>query len=235
MVYHCPMPRPMTTSPVTRTPRRSAVTLGLGTLGLSAAVVTSLAGCAAESGTAAAPSSSRTATTSSSASPEPATAAAARAVVALVAERLDTAPEVAAAKYHSGQPVEDAARERTVLDTARTAAERDHVDPDWVEAVFADQIEASKQAQTALLDEWTRHPDRAPAEAPDLTTTVRPTLDRITTELVSGLARLQEVRDAPSCARDLRRAATAVHVSDAPVQQALPTAIEHLCAAGPGH
>ncbi|WP_175415844.1 gamma subclass chorismate mutase AroQ [Curtobacterium sp. SGAir0471] len=225
----------MTTSPVTRTPRRSAVTLGLGTLGLSAAVVTSLAGCAAESGTAAAPSSSRTATTSSSASPEPATAAAARAVVALVAERLDTAPEVAAAKYHSGQPVEDAARERTVLDTARTAAERDHVDPDWVEAVFADQIEASKQAQTALLDEWTRHPDRAPAEAPDLTTTVRPTLDRITTELVSGLARLQEVRDAPSCARDLRRAATAVHVSDAPVQQALPTAIEHLCAAGPGH
>ncbi|WP_144805153.1 gamma subclass chorismate mutase AroQ [Curtobacterium sp. BH-2-1-1] len=224
----------MTTSPVTRTPRRCIVTVGLGALGLSAAVLTSLVGCAAESGTAAAPSSSR-ATTSSSASPEPDTAAAARAVVALVAERLDTAPEVAAAKYHSGEPVEDAARERTVLDTARTAAERDHVDPDWVEAVFADQIEASKQAQTALLDEWTRHPDRAPAEAPDLTTTVRPTLDRITTELVSGLARLQDVRDDPSCARDLRRAAGAVHVSDAPVRQALPTAIEHLCTAGPGH
>ncbi|KTR38521.1 hypothetical protein NS263_13125 [Curtobacterium oceanosedimentum] len=205
----------------------------MGALGLSAAVLSSLAGCAAESGTAAAPSSSR-ATTSSSASPEPGTAEAARAVVALVAERLDTAPEVAAAKYHSGQPVEDAARERTVLDAARTAAERDHVDPDWVEAVFADQIEASKQAQTTLLDEWSRHPDRAPAEAPDLTTTVRPTLDRITTELVSGLARLQDVRDDPSCTRDLRRAARAVHVSDAPVQQALPTAIEHLCAADHG-
>ncbi|MDM7888048.1 gamma subclass chorismate mutase AroQ [Curtobacterium sp. RHCJP20] len=224
----------MTTSPVTRTPRRSIGTVGLGALGLSAAVLSSLAGCAAESTISAGPSSARS-TTSSSASPEPATAAAARAVVALVAERLDTAPEVAAAKYHSGQPVEDAARERTVLDTARTAAERDHVDPDWVEAVFADQIEASKQAQTALLDEWSRYPDRAPAEAPDLTTTVRPTLDRITSELVSGLARLQDVRDDPSCTRDLRRAARAVHVSDAPVQQALPTAIEHLCTVGPGH
>lgn len=192
--------------------------------GLAIALSMTLGACAAQT----ARDGSEPTSTASTATA--ATAATARTVVALVVERLETAPRVAAAKYRSGQPVEVSTRERAVLDTARRIAERSGVDPDWVETVFEDQIDANKQAQTTLLAGWEHEPDSAPRTAPDLATEVRPTLDRITGQLVPSLGGLQRLRDDPACADAVQDAVTAARPTPTAVRDALPTAVEHLCA-----
>ncbi|GAA1076511.1 gamma subclass chorismate mutase AroQ [Nocardiopsis metallicus] len=101
------------------------------------------------------------------------------ALVGLSAERLATAEAVAAAKWHTGAPVEDPAREEAVLESAREQAARSATDPERAATVVRDQIEAHKTVQHALHARWTVLPGRAPAEEPDLGE-VRPALDRIT-------------------------------------------------------
>lgn len=154
-------------------------------------------------------------------------------VVALLVERLGTAPQVAASKHFSGQPVTDPAREQVVLDAAAAAAQQAGADADYVNAVFSDQIAASKLVQQSLLDQWAAGTAPAPTSAPDLATEVRPILDRITTELVPALAAVQQYRADPGCA-DAVAASTASVSASAPaatpeVAAALPTATAHLC------
>ncbi|WP_083230164.1 gamma subclass chorismate mutase AroQ [Curtobacterium sp. UCD-KPL2560] len=196
------------------------------------ALLLSLTACSGPGNSAHTSASATAATTAPSAPSGTARSAAIRSVVALVVERLGTAPQVAAAKFHSGQAVDDPARERVVLDAARSAAEQAGVDPDWVEAVFADQVAANKVAQYTLLASWTRDPDRAPATAPDLGATVRPVLDRITPELVSGLASARAARSSPRCGADVRAAVAGSDVDESAVRDALSTAVAHLCGAG---
>jgi chorismate mutase len=127
-------------------------------------------------------------------------------VVALVVERLEVAPEVAASKHFSGQPVTDEAREQVVLDSAAEAATASGTDADYVTAVFADQIAASKQVQEALLAEWAAGGPGVPETAPDLAVEVRPVLDRITVELVPALAEVEPYGALPGCAEALDEA-----------------------------
>ncbi|MCS5730799.1 gamma subclass chorismate mutase AroQ [Herbiconiux moechotypicola] len=198
-------------------------------LALSAAAA--IAAIALASCSAPAPTLSATATAAPSSTPTgPAVDFAP--VLRLVIERLDLAPEVAASKYFSGQPVTDAAREQAVLDAASAAATEAGADPAYVVAVFADQIAASKEVQESLLAQWAAGESAAPAEAPDLATEVRPVLDRITTELVPALAATAPFAADPGCGAALADDTAEVLAASAltsEVAAAVATATSSLC------
>ncbi|QJU54161.1 chorismate mutase [Herbiconiux sp. KACC 21604] len=198
---------PETTSP-------AAASVGRVRGGAVAAVLVvaaALAGCTAGDGagagaageTAVQPGATVTQTLSPTPTPTPTEDAVPTAafdpVLQLLVERLNAAPDVAASKYFSGQPVTDEAREQAVLQAAADAATAAGADPDYVRDVFADQIAASKAVQEALLAEWRSGTTPPPTEAPDLATQVRPVLDRITTELVPALAAAEQYRAADGC------------------------------------
>ena len=147
-------------------------------------------------------------------------------LVGLSAERLETAETVAAAKWHTGTPVDDPAREEQVLETAREQAVRSATDPERAAAVVRDQIEAHKTVQHALHARWTAVPGRAPTEEPDLTA-VRPELDRITSELVRELAATEDERARDDCPSRLSLSSarsTREQGSDSAVPDAVHTA-----------
>lgn len=119
-------------------------------------------------------------------------------VVELSAERLATADLVAAAKWESGAPIDDPERERQVLRTVRQQAEEAGGDPADTARVFRDQIEANKDVQRGLHQQWGYDPAQAPSEVPDLDA-VRADINRVTAALVRALAAAVPVRSAPSC------------------------------------
>lgn len=71
-------------------------------------------------------------------------------VVALAADRLATAELVAAAKWHTGDPVEAPGREAQVLADAEEYALALGVAPEAAAAVVGDQMEANKVVQRGL-------------------------------------------------------------------------------------
>ncbi|TQK19843.1 chorismate mutase [Microbacterium sp. SLBN-154] len=155
-----------------------------------------------------------------------------REVLSLIAERLATAPAVAAAKEVGGQLVTDRDREQSVLEAAQTEAERQDVDTSWVREVFADQITANKDVQFALLDDWRVGVSPAPTQGPDLAAEVRPILDRLTPALIGALAGLEPYRGAPGCASVLAEVRDELDGQVEPaVETALVRATENLCMA----
>ncbi|MGW0905086.1 gamma subclass chorismate mutase AroQ [Streptomyces sp. NPDC002853] len=118
----------------------------------------------------------------------------------LAARRLATADLVAAAKYGTGSPVDDAARERQVLDDVARQARELGADPEATVRIFRDQIEANKVVQRELHRRWDADPSQAPApgERPDLAE-VRKEINRVNGELVRGIADSSVARAAASC------------------------------------
>lgn len=128
--------------------------------------------------------------------------AAARPLVPLTelsAERALLSDEVAAAKWGTGKPIADPAREQQLLDEVARRSTAMGLDPAAAARVFRDHIEASELVQRSLHQRWTAHPGEAPTEHPDLPTEVRPELDRITTELLEQLRNTSAARERPSC------------------------------------
>jgi chorismate mutase len=187
---------------------------------VSTCAVCSLVGCAPVTGDPAGPTSGPAAAVSAAASVD--------AVVVLLVDRLETAPAVAAAKYFSGQPVADPAREQVVLDAVADSAEAMGADPASVRAVFTDQISASKEVQQSLLDQWAVGSAPAPESAPDLATDVRPVLDALTPALVEALAELDRHRSDPQCPALVAERVAEV-VSTPEVAAALPASSARLC------
>ena len=111
----------------------------------------------------------------------------------LVVERLRVSDDVAAAKFGTGSPIDDPAREQQVLDQVRAQAGSLGLDPEQAAAFFRDQITASKVVQRGLFTRWTNHPDEAPTTRPDLGE-IRTRLDRLTTELLGELKATADVR-----------------------------------------
>ena len=97
-------------------------------------------------------------------------------------ERLQTAEAVAKAKHNSGAPVEDKVRERQVILDAVHQGVSMGLGAEEVLWFFRHQIEASKIAQRAFLDEWKNR--GAFDSVPDLVKEIRPKLDRLTTILL---------------------------------------------------
>ncbi|GAA1916053.1 chorismate mutase [Streptomyces durmitorensis] len=119
-------------------------------------------------------------------------------LVDLAAQRLATADLVAAAKYGTGSPVDDPAREKQVLDDVARQARELGADPEATVRIFRDQIEANKVVQRELHRRWDADPSQVPAEKPDLGE-VRKEINRVNGELVRGIADSAAARSAPSC------------------------------------
>jgi chorismate mutase len=108
-------------------------------------------------------------------------------LVSLTRRRLELGEQVAAAKFGSGQPIEDPEREAMVLrDVARRAAEIG-LDPEVGTSYFLTQIDASKRLQRRLHTMWRERPDSRPDFSPNLDAEVRPELDRLTGEILLAL------------------------------------------------
>lgn len=113
----------------------------------------------------------------------------------LAIRRLLVSDQVAAAKFGTGQPVDDPAREQRELNQVRQDATTRGIDPDAAMAFFQDQIIASKVVQKGLFQRWTAHPEQAPTTRPDLGQ-IRHQLDEITTGIMQQLMATKAVRQA---------------------------------------
>jgi chorismate mutase len=131
-------------------------------------------------------------------------------LVELAAKRLVLGVDVAAAKFVSGQRVDDVAREREILDWA--AARLGEVGHDDRVAFFRDQIEASKIIQRGLLAHWGSHPEDFPGRSRGLADDIRPALDAINRQMLLLVPRLKgttpELRALLRAGLDRRLAAT---------------------------
>jgi chorismate mutase len=155
-------------------------------------------------------------------------------LVALASQRLALAVPVARWKWANHQPITDARREAALLADVEKRARAAGVDPAFAHAFFKDQIEANKQMQAALFDQW--RSSKPPVSAtPDLATSTRPALDRLTQSMIAGLARVQPLRDAPDCplrlARSVQNWKTMTRY-DASETGPLATALAHICSSG---
>lgn len=155
-------------------------------------------------------------------------------LVALASQRLALAVPVAQWKWANHQPITDAPREAALLADVETRARAGGVDPSFAHAFFADQIQASKEAQTALFEKWrASKPPEGPA--PDLATSTRPALDRLTRSMIAALARVAPLRDAPDCPTRLARSVQSwksMTRYDASEAAPLATALAHVCSSG---
>jgi chorismate mutase len=155
-------------------------------------------------------------------------------LVALSSQRLALAVPVARWKWANHQPIADKPRETALLADVETRARAAGVDAAFARTFFEDQIEASKQMQAALFDQWSASkPPEGPA--PDLATSTRPALDKLTQSMIAGLARVQPLRDAPDCplrlARSVQNWKTMTRY-DAGATSPLATALAHICSSG---
>ena len=100
-------------------------------------------------------------------------------VTDLVARRLDWMPLVAAAKRRDGRSTTDPAREAAVFRAVRERAAAEGLDPDTVEVLWRELVEAAKTVQRR---------EAAPGTGLDLENDIRPALSRLDTRLVAALA-----------------------------------------------
>jgi len=114
--------------------------------------------------------------------------AAAERLVDLMRERLALMPLVARAKWNARLPVEDAAREASLLAALRERAGNRGLSPDWVETFFRAQIEAGKHVQRSLIDRWTAAAAAPFADTLDLRAEIRPRIDAVNDGLLDALA-----------------------------------------------
>ncbi|MFF1649227.1 chorismate mutase [Streptomyces sp. NPDC058240] len=120
-------------------------------------------------------------------------------VAELSARRIATGDLVAAAKWGTGSPIDDPAREQRVLDSVAEQARRLGADPRLTRLVFRDQIEANKAVQRGLHRLWRDRPSEAPTERPGLDE-VRKEVDRLNKALVRAVADSAPYRrSAPLC------------------------------------
>jgi chorismate mutase len=118
-----------------------------------------------------------------------------------------TADQVALSKWDSGQPVYDPAREAKVIANASSQATAYGLAAADVSDVFTDQIEANKEVQYALLNDWRRTGAAPTAQRQSLPEVIRPKLDELQKSILQAL----------------REAATARGQADCPVQVANET------------
>lgn len=104
----------------------------------------------------------------------------------LVGKRLELSAEVAKAKWNRGDPIEDPAREKQLLDRVALLAEEFDVPGELAREFFRQQIEDSKKLQRQLFERW--RAQRAPPwknarSLPDL----RRELDALTPRILERL------------------------------------------------
>ncbi|MCS0612158.1 hypothetical protein NX783_05270 [Massilia kyonggiensis] len=95
---------------------------------------------------------------------------------------------MARAKWNAKAAIEDLPREEQVIAAAVRQGGALGLPEAWVRTVFRAQIEASKTVQRALYRRWQEEGIGRFDDAPDLAKTIRPELDRLTTQLLRAMA-----------------------------------------------
>jgi chorismate mutase len=155
-------------------------------------------------------------------------------LIALSSQRLALAEPVARWKWANHESITDEPREAALLARIDVRAKAAGIDPAFARDFFRDQIEASKDVQNALFNNWrkSRPPEGTP---PNLARDTRPQLDRVTNSLLSALARVEPLRHADDCPLRLADSiARWKHLTryDSTQNAPLTRALSHVCAAG---
>jgi chorismate mutase len=155
-------------------------------------------------------------------------------LIALSSQRLALAEPVARWKWVHHEPITDQPREAALLAGIYNRAKSAGIDPAFAQLFFRDQIEASKDVQNALFNNWRklRAPEGTP---PDLAHDTRPKLDRVTNALLSALAGVEPLRHADDCPLRLADSiARWKHLTryDSALNAPLAHALAHVCASG---
>ncbi|WP_247538309.1 chorismate mutase [Ralstonia pseudosolanacearum] len=116
-----------------------------------------------------------------------------------LAERLTTADQVALSKWDTGQSVYDPEREAKVIANVSGLAPSYGLTVEDVASVFADQMEANKTVQYALLNGWRRDGAAPSAPRQSLRDVIRPQLDTLQASILAGLRDTASLRRAPDC------------------------------------
>ncbi len=120
-----------------------------------------------------------------------------------IRDRLALMKPVAAWKALRNVPVEDLEREKKVLQSSVGNAQAVRIDGSSVSAFFEAQIAAAKEIQSCWMERWTQDPSKAPQDAPDLTTEIRPKLIDLGKKILKNVARAwKESEDMPFRAED---------------------------------
>ncbi|MFR9753379.1 chorismate mutase [Nocardia sp. 004] len=159
-------------------------------------------------------------------------------LIALMAERLDTADAVAAAKWTTGDrgvgsAIADPAREAEVYGTVARLGSGSDLPETWVRQIFFSQIEASKTVQLGLMLRWRFDRAEAPVDAVDLAS-VRSVIDRVNIEILAQLRARRAELIAPDCVEQLARSVFSVFAAgwgDTLHRVALVRAVIALCPA----
>ncbi|KMW45678.1 chorismate mutase [Ralstonia insidiosa] len=128
-----------------------------------------------------------------------------------LADRLVTADQVALSKWDTGQSVYDPEREAKVIANVSGIASTFGLNATDVASVFADQIEANKEVQYALLNDWRRAGAAPTTPRQSLSGDIRPRLDTLQTSILQSLRDAAPARSQADCltrvAQDIGRVA----------------------------
>jgi chorismate mutase-like protein len=101
--------------------------------------------------------------------------------------------EVAAAKFLSGQRIDDHVREQEILESMAGRLKRDAPRHALGMEFFRDQIEANKVIQRGLHRYWDEHPEEFPVRHRHLTAELRPQLDIANRHMLLVLIRMKNM------------------------------------------
>lgn len=117
----------------------------------------------------------------------------------LINQRLAVAEKVAQAKWNSGAPIDDPAREHKILaDLAADIHDESDADRVFTLRFFQAQFDAGKIIQRQLHGQWQSQQRPAFAQAPDLARDIRPELDRLTPLLINSLRQVRALLIQPA-------------------------------------
>ncbi|MEM5440551.1 chorismate mutase [Paraburkholderia diazotrophica] len=120
-------------------------------------------------------------------------------LVRSMADRLNTADQVALSKWDTDQPVYDRQRETQVITNAATMASEHGLTPEDAINIFSDQIEANKEVQYALLNNWRRQGNAPATPRQSLPSVIRPILDKLQVSIMENLQSVAPLRSIADC------------------------------------
>lgn len=113
-------------------------------------------------------------------------------VLTLLDQRLSIATMVAQAKWNSGAPISDPAREAKILDDLTSALlPSSDSEVSFIRHFFQAQFDAGKLIQSDLHAQWRKEAKGSFAAPPDLGRDIRPLLDRLTPALIGALRKVR--------------------------------------------
>ena len=156
-------------------------------------------------------------------------AQAAQSLVLAIDDRLTLMRDVAAAKWLSGAPIFDAAREAVVLQQVAARAKSLGLDPVATQAFFAGQIGLARDLQQRWHDEWKRAGHCAPCDEPAGLQAARERIDATNERQFAALYLLAPLRDdAAAAVMEQLHAAVRRHGLAADEAKALMTALRRV-------